>query len=72
MKIKMVSDGTVLGTRVIDAETGNLVEWVTRVELVLDARDLPRATLYVVGVEVDVITDAETKCEADDPDPDRD
>ena len=39
MRISIVSDGTVSGTKIVDAETGERVGGVTALELVVDAKE---------------------------------
>lgn len=60
MRIKIESDGTPQGTRVLNAETGDMVEGVTGVEWVLpDCNSYARATLIFERVECEVIGEAE-------------
>lgn len=60
MKLKIVSDGTRAGTFVTDAETGEPVERVTRVEWTLDTNSRRGAivTLTVRGVPVEIVGEA--------------
>jgi len=51
MRLNVVSDGTATGTRVVNAETGEELDYVTRVELISDAKEgWTRATIYVSNV----------------------
>ena len=55
MKIKIVSDGTGPGTKVVDAETGELVEMVQSAKWSISGPDeLAVTEIVVAGVEVDV------------------
>ena len=57
MKIKVISDGTTYGTRVINIDTQEELKGVSRVEIVCDANDregLAVVTLRMIGVPVDV------------------
>lgn len=56
MRLRIISDGTPGGSRVVNAETGELVERVTRVELAGDYRGFT-GIIYVRQVEVDVVAD---------------
>jgi len=60
-KIKIIHDGDIAAfkTRVVDAETGEPIKWVRRVELVFDAREHVEARIYVISPEVEVEVDAE-------------
>ena len=54
-RVRVVSDGTVRGTHVYDAETGAEVEYVRRVALTIDAEDdSVSATVWLDRPEVDV------------------
>lgn len=50
----------VTDTRVLDAETGEMIEWVSRVELVFDPREGVQAIIYVIP-EADITVDAEVR-----------
>lgn len=56
IKLKIVSDGRPNGTRVIDAETGEELDWVTRVEWTHTCKDVSSAIIHVceVAVEIDL------------------
>ena len=59
MKIKIVSDGSEYGTRVIDADTGELIDGVVAVEIRADADmfgGAPRVKLHMTDVAVDVVS----------------
>lgn len=48
MRIKITTNGEVThGSKITDLDTGQQVLWVTRVELVMDATEGIRATLYI-------------------------
>lgn len=49
MKLKIVSDGTKGGTKVLDAETGRELEFVTSVEFIHFADVVPEATITVLN-----------------------
>jgi hypothetical protein len=61
MRVKIVSDGTVDGTRVVDAETGELMRGVMGIQWI--ATPGSEAGVYAVltlrNVEVDLETEAE-------------
>lgn len=56
MKIKIVSDGTRGGTKVINAETGELIEKVFAIYWNVEAGELPIATIKVLA-EVELVVD---------------
>ena len=59
MRLRIKSDGTIMGTKVIDAETGAVVENVTKVTVVIDAKsNLVCADINIMGMDLDV--EAET------------
>lgn len=61
MKIKIVSDGGPLSTRVVNAETGETLEGVVGVEWEHSAPgQLPRTVITVLGVPVEVYADIDT------------
>jgi hypothetical protein len=64
MKIKIISDGTVVGTKIVNAETGELIENVISVDWKISVRDdhqgwrdgygaLPTCIVEFVGVAID-------------------
>jgi hypothetical protein len=65
MKIKIVSDGTVRGSKVMDAETGEMLSCVQSVEWSVKAGEehFARATLTVINVPVEIEVDARVEHE---------
>lgn len=60
MKIKIVSDGTVQGTTVVDAATGEKLSGVTSVTWSVDAtKGYAEATLTVALVEIEAVVEAQ-------------
>ncbi len=58
MKLRITSDGTFLGTKVVNAETGEKVEMVKSVRWEhASAEDVPIATIEVYMPEVEVVMD---------------
>jgi hypothetical protein len=57
MKLKVISDGTKLGTRVVNAETGELVKGVFGVQWEHKVHDLPTVILKIRSVPVEVTAD---------------
>lgn len=49
MKLKVISDGTALGTKVINAETGEAIENISRISWELDA------SVYIAQAVIEVI-----------------
>lgn len=60
MKVKIISDGTPPGTRVVNADTGEPIEHVTAIEWKIDVRDLATAVIRLRDVDVDVVGEATT------------
>lgn len=60
-RLRITHDGSLSATnaRVVDAETGESVPWVQRVEIVLDPREPPRAFVYALAPQLDVTVEAE-------------
>ena len=66
MEIKIISDGTSLGTKVIDAETGKELRDVQWAKWELEVGELATVELKIIGVEIEasgecVKVDAEVK-----------
>ena len=58
MKLKIVSDGKPSGTRVVNAETGEQIEYVSTINWFWEPKDWgARATIEVFNVEVDLEVD---------------
>lgn len=54
--------GTVITTQVTDAETGEEIPHVQRVEIIIDIKDkdgMVKAKIYTTGAQVDTIAEAE-------------
>jgi hypothetical protein len=56
MRVKIVSDGTAHGTKVVDQATGAELEGVTSIEwgLTADQRKPAHVTLYLIGIPVEL------------------
>jgi len=57
MKLKIISNGTDLGTKVVDAETGSVVEGVTSIEWKIAAGKYAEATIKCISIPVEVEID---------------
>jgi len=57
MKVRLVSDGTSIGSKVLNAETGELIENVTIASVSISARGVPTAVLHFANVEMDVVAE---------------
>lgn len=55
MKLKLVADGHVWGTRLVDPETGRAVAGVRRVTYEHQAGDIPRLELELICSEVQLV-----------------
>lgn len=62
MKVKIVSDGTRAGTKVVNAETGELIQNVTAIVYTYAGKDcFSHCKLDIVNVEMDVVAEDPTK-----------
>lgn len=52
--IKIISDGTPNGTKVIDLETGKIIHWVQEVTWRIDTDNLAQVTIKVLNVPVEL------------------
>lgn len=59
MKLKIISDGTANGTQVVNAETGEQVDYIKSITWYCTIDELATAVLEVVDVEIEA--KAETK-----------
>lgn len=55
MNIKIISDGTAWGTKVVNAETGEIIKNVVRATISLEPMTSPRVELEVIDVEIELI-----------------
>lgn len=53
MKIKIISDGTVCGTNVLNTETGEAIPWISGVRFCHDACGLPVTEISLNFVEIE-------------------
>ena len=58
MKIKIVSDGTPAGTKVVHADTGETVEGVQMINFMASVDGQCEALMSVVGVQCEIYTEA--------------
>ncbi len=54
MKIKIISDGIGTNTKIINAETGEIIEGVTSIKWKCSVNKLATATLTFINIPVDV------------------
>lgn len=59
IRVKIISDGTPQGTRVVDHLTGETIVGVKRIEWDMDVNRLGKARLTFVAPIVEVVGDAE-------------
>ena len=57
MKLKIISDGTIYGSRVLNAETGEEVERVRSVTWYHEANKMPYAIITLMDTDVQVVVD---------------
>ena len=59
MRIKIISNGDIYGTQVIDPVSGERIEGVTKVEFVADGQSARvEAVVHIEGAQLDVLADA--------------
>lgn len=58
MKIKIISDGTVDGTKIVDAQTGERLAGVQMINWMSAVGGECEALMHVVGVQCEIVTDA--------------
>lgn len=56
MKLKIISDGTLMGTKIVNADTGEAVENVTALDLNVTAHGL-LCKLEIFGSAVDLVAE---------------
>ena len=62
MTIKIVSDGTPSGTKILDTETGKELSYVTKVSWKVDLKSpFATATLEIIKVPVEVVGNAQVE-----------
>jgi len=60
MKIKIISDGTIEGTKVVSAKTGEEIESVTKIGWMAESGEIySRAIIEIINVPVEIESDAE-------------
>ena len=59
MKIKIVSNGTSYGTKVVDSDTGEHLPNVAKITWTIEAKGLARCTLELIKVPVEVEAEAD-------------
>ena len=60
MKIKIISDGTSAGTKIIDEDSGEEIGSVSKVGWIAEAGEVKtRAVVEIINVPVEITTDAD-------------
>jgi len=60
MKLKIISDGTPAGTTIVNAETGEKLEFVHKVEWSMEAGHIAEAKLHILKMEAEFTGDFDT------------
>lgn len=60
MKVKIVSDGTPKGTKVVDIETGEVIENITRIFWEVSLDSLAKAHIEIADCEIEVEAEGKT------------
>ena len=61
LKLKIISDGTPWGTKVVNVETGEVVQYVTDVEWKFASGKMAEATIKLAQVPVEIEIDKRTE-----------
>ena len=59
MKVKIISDGTASGTKLIDQETGKSIEDITSITWSVSVDELAQVNVKFINVPVEVIGEIE-------------
>ena len=54
MKLRILSDGSAENSVVVDDETGNIVEGVGDIQILIEEGKPPKGTIVFIGISVDV------------------
>lgn len=57
MRLRIVSDGTPLGTKVVNLETGETVDGVSMIDWHIETGELAKATIRIHDVDVEIGAD---------------
>jgi hypothetical protein len=57
MRLKIISDGTIAGTKVYDCMTGEMLNKVTNIEIEIGVETVPKATITFLEPEIEIIAD---------------
>jgi len=59
MKLKLISDGSMRpeGTKIVNAETGELIEGISKVEWNIKAGELAEVVIFVINPEVEIFVE---------------
>lgn len=55
MKLKLISDGTNTGTKLIDTDTGEQVKGIQKITYDLDCTNIPKVTVELFNVPVEIV-----------------
>lgn len=58
MKIKIISDGTSAGTKVVDCVSGEPIAGVTMINYMASTDGEPEALMHLVGIQCEIVCDA--------------
>ena len=62
MEIKIISDGSIEGTKVVDKDSGEELDWVDEIQIIASMKNPNkgvRALLSFINVEIDIETDVQ-------------
>lgn len=60
MKLKIISDGTNTGTKLIDEDTGEMIHMVQKITYEATADDtFPKVTIELINVPVEIVSEAD-------------
>lgn len=59
MKLKIISDGTIIGTKIINEENGELLPGVTSIDINIDANNkFVTCNIKLIDVKLELIADS--------------
>lgn len=59
IKVSYDGSGHSYNARIVDAKTGEIINYISRVEITLDVNEVPRATLHMIMPVLDIEIDAD-------------
>ncbi len=62
MKLKIISDGTTVGTKLINEETGEMIHYVQKITWEVNAQGaISKATIELAKIPIEVVVDSKVE-----------